>query len=111
MTQDQVMGIVRWFVPFVGGIAVGKGYLTTAQLADLTNVILQLVGPLMAAGGVIWSIKANSKSSIIQSASAMPEVKSMTITDPKLAEAAKTSADPARVLLKEDDEPAKEVKP
>lgn len=105
MTQDQVMGIVRWAIPFVGGIAVGKGWLTTAQLTDLTNVALQLVGPLMAGAGVIWSIKANSKSSIIQSASGIPEVKSMTISDPALAEAAKKPTDSARVLLKEEEEP------
>jgi hypothetical protein len=103
MTQDQVMGIVRWAIPFIGGMAVGKGWLTTAQVGELTNVVLALVGPVMAAGGVIWSIKANSKSSIIQSASAMPEVKSMTITDPALAEAAKKPEDSARVLLKDED--------
>jgi hypothetical protein len=45
MTQDQVMGIVRWAIPFIGGMAVGKGWLTTAQVGELTNVVLALVGP------------------------------------------------------------------
>jgi hypothetical protein len=42
MTQDQVMGIVRWAIPFIGGMAVGKGWLTTAQVGELTNVVLAL---------------------------------------------------------------------
>jgi hypothetical protein len=93
MTQDQIMGVVRWAIPFLGGMAVGKGWLTTAQVGELTDAVLGLVGPIMAAAGVIWSIKANSKPSIIASATNMTEVDSKklaaAISDPALKEVAK----------------------
>lgn len=94
MSKDQVMGILRWVLSFAGGVAVGKGWLTQAQVIDLTNLLLQVAGPLAALAAAAWALKANSKTSILQSASQMPEVKSMTITDPALASAAKT-AEPA----------------
>lgn len=98
MTQDQVMGVLRWFLPFIGGIAVGKGWLTTEQVKDITTIALQFVGPVFAAAGVVWSIKANSKQSIIASTTNMPEVDSKklaaAIDDPKLKEVAKAGDTP-----------------
>ncbi len=107
MTQDQVMGILRQVLPFLGGLAVGKGWLTTTQVTDLTTLIFQIAGPVMLIGGSVWAFIANSKKSIVQSASQMNEVKSMTISDPKLAEAARSPDNSARVLLKEETEEEK----
>ncbi len=88
MTQDQVMGIVRQVLPFIGGIAVGKGWLTTSQAAELSTLIMQVAGPIFIVGSSIWAFKANSKSSIIASATNMPEVDSKklaaSIADPEL---------------------------
>lgn len=92
MTQDQVMGIVRQILPFIGGLAVGKGWLTTSQAAELTTLILQIAGPIFIVVSSIWAYKANSKSSIITSATNMPEVDSKklaaAISDPELKSAA-----------------------
>lgn len=94
MTQDQVMSLVRQIIPFLGGIAVGKGWLTTAQLADLTNLSLQIAGPLFLIVGSILAFIANSKKSIVASATNMPEVDSKkfaaSISDPALKEVAAT---------------------
>lgn len=88
ITQDQVMGIARWLLSFLGGVAVGKGWLTTDQVKELSTLVLQAAGPLFALGAAGWAIKANTKSSIIASATNMPEVDSKklaaAIVDPDL---------------------------
>lgn len=87
VTQDQWMGFARWFIPLLAGIALGKGWLTTAQASDLVSLILQIAGPLGAIAGIIWTYVANSKKSILQSAGQIPEVQKVIVTDPAIAAA------------------------
>lgn len=91
--MDQFMGLMRQLLPVLGTLAVTLGWATQETINTWIALILQIVGPLGIIGGVVWSVIANSKSSILQSAAKMPEVKSITITDPNLANAAK-AADP-----------------
>src|SRR5690242_12007091 len=93
MTQDQIMGLIRQIIPILAGIAIARGY-SAKDVAQWSDTALQIAGPALALGGLVWAAIANSKTSIIRSASAMPEVSSISTTDPKLADAAK-SADPA----------------
>jgi len=104
MTKDQLMGLLRQVLPLIAGIAVGKGWLTVDQAGTVTTLILQIIGPLGALGGMIWAAMANSKSSIIQSVAAMPETKvistgvggvtSIEIHSPDLASKASEAATP-----------------
>jgi hypothetical protein len=92
MTQDQVMAMLRQVLPFIAGLAAGKGWITTAQASDLMALTFQIAGPLMLVGSAIWSYMANSKTSIIKSATQMQEVDSKklaaAIKDPDLKQAA-----------------------
>jgi hypothetical protein len=97
MTQDQVMGLLRQFLPIVGTLLVAFKVVPSNDAAQtLTADILAAVGAVMALGSFGWTLIANSKSSIIKSASAMPEVNSdklaAAITDPELKQAAKDGA-------------------
>lgn len=104
MTQDQVTGITRQVLQAAGMMATMLGFTAIAgEVQGWTPTILASIGPIMQLAALAWNVKANTKASIVQSASAMPEVKSMTITDPALAEAAKKPDAPARVLLKDED--------
>lgn len=54
MNQEQVMGIIRHILTFVGGIVVMKGLVDEAVVLEITGGVLTLVGG-------IWSIIAKVK--------------------------------------------------
>jgi hypothetical protein len=92
MTWDQIAGLLRQLLPFVGGLAVARGWLTTEQMTAAVGAIITL-------GGIGWSIKANNKTSIIKASAGMNETNVtkgpngtaiLTISDPDLATAAKS---------------------
>lgn len=54
MNKDQVLGIIRHTLTFVGGFLVMKG------LVDET-MITEIIGGVVALAGSIWSIVAKTK--------------------------------------------------
>ena len=55
LTKDQLMGIVRHVITFVGGILVTKG------LFD-DSILTEIIGGTVALSGAIWSIVSKNKS-------------------------------------------------
>lgn len=55
MTQEQVMGIVRHALTFVGGILVLKGFIDDATLLEVSGLVTTAVG-------AVWSVVAKIKS-------------------------------------------------
>ena len=49
LTKEQLLGIVRHTVTFVGGILIAKGYIDNSILAEV-------VGAATALAGAVWSI-------------------------------------------------------
>ena len=87
ITQDQWMGFVRQVIPLLSGIAIGKGWLTTDQAANLASLFLQIAGPLGLIAGGVWAYIANNKQSILKAAGKMPEVQKVVVNDAALAAA------------------------
>lgn len=54
MNKDQVLGLVRHILTFVGGILVTKGLATDAMSVEL-------VGSAMSLVGIVWSIVSKKK--------------------------------------------------
>jgi hypothetical protein len=54
LTQEQVLGIVRHTLTFVGGIVIARG------LVDET-VVTEIIGGVVTLVGAIWSIVAKNK--------------------------------------------------
>jgi len=54
MTKEQVQGIVRHGLTFIGGILVSKGYIDESSLAEV-------IGASMTLAGVFWSIYLKKK--------------------------------------------------
>lgn len=54
LTKEQVMGIVRHTLTFVGGLLITKGLIDESMLSEV-------VGALTTLSGVIWSIVAKNK--------------------------------------------------
>lgn len=86
MNSDQIGGLARTILSFVIGLVAAKfhidGATSTAIVADLSSLIV-----------LGWSLWSNSKSNLVASVSAMPEVDSSklsaAISDPALKTAAK----------------------
>lgn len=49
LTKEQIMGIIRHALTFVGGIVVMKGLIDEAT-------VMEIVGSVMTLTGTIWSI-------------------------------------------------------
>jgi hypothetical protein len=54
MKKEQVLGIVRHVLTFVGGIVVMKGLATDSMVQEIVGTALTLVGS-------IWSVVAKQK--------------------------------------------------
>jgi len=97
-TQDQLMGQLRIAIPAIG-TAISAFGVSSTQVEHYTSIALAMVGPLSYIAVAIWSYFANGKSSIVKSISGMKETSvvpagagkvTITINDPKLADAAKS---------------------
>lgn len=54
MNQEQILGVVRHILTFVGGILIAKGLLAEA----LTE---EIIGGVMTLAGTVWSIFSKKK--------------------------------------------------
>jgi hypothetical protein len=54
MTKEQVLGVVRHGLTFIGGILVTKGLIDEGTSTEIIGVVIGLVG-------TIWSIISNKK--------------------------------------------------
>lgn len=54
MNKDQVLGIIRHTLTFVGGILVAKGLIDEGMLTEIVGGAVTLVG-------AIWSVVAKTK--------------------------------------------------
>lgn len=103
MNADQIMGLLRQFLPIVGGIAVALGWISPDAVAAYTAKILSVAGPITILIGIVWSWFANKPTSVAASMGANPSTTvtpaangtaTITIKDPEMAKAA-LSADKA----------------
>lgn len=54
LTKEQVLGIVRHTMTFVGGILIAKGLIDEGVVTEITGAVLTLVGS-------IWSVVEKNK--------------------------------------------------
>lgn len=54
LTKEQVLGIVRHTMTFVGGVLIAKGLIDEGVVTEITGAILTLVGS-------IWSVVEKNK--------------------------------------------------
>ena len=67
MTNDQLMGLLRQFMPIIGTMLTVFG-LSSATANNLVNLIMSGAGPAMTLYSLVWSFIVNSRASIIASA-------------------------------------------
>ncbi len=67
MTNDQVMALIRQFMPIIGTVLTVFG-LSSATANSIVNLVMSGAGPAMTLASLIWSFMANSRASIVASA-------------------------------------------
>lgn len=95
MDQTQAMALLRDVLKVGGTLAAIFGY--SVGYEQWSGIIMSVAGPLVLVGTMIWTQFRTSKTGLVTSVSALPEVQAMTISEPGLANAART-ADPATTV-------------
>lgn len=67
MNSDQIGGLLRTILTFIGGVIVSKGWIPVAAMNEI-------VGGVVAIGVAIWSWKTNSTPAMVASVADKPEV-------------------------------------
>jgi hypothetical protein len=81
VNSEQVIGIIRQFLPFVGGIMTFLGWLQPGQFDALSSALLLAIGPTMALGSLVWSLISKTDANLVKSASVVPGVRSIDLKD------------------------------
>lgn len=99
MNTDNIMVMVRLFLHIGGTLATTLGWLSSNEMNQVTEAVLQVVGPAMNLGGMIWTIFAQRSAAKIASVAKLPEVKAITVTDPAVADVAKAAAPETKIVV------------
>ena len=70
MNPEQVMGLIRQFLPFVSGIATALGL---TWFDGVAAAVLQVVGPLMGLGSLVWSLVNKKQANILTAAKGLTD--------------------------------------
>ena len=96
MNPDQIAGTIRQFLPFVSGIATALGL---TWFDGLAAAILNVLGPAMALGSLVWSLVSKTHANTLTSAAAIPGVAGIVLTDTNAGRALAANT-PANVAVK-----------
>lgn len=95
-TQAQVVGLIRNLLMLAGAITAVLG--VPAKLVDpWISAGMEGAGGLATFICLVWSMYDKRRAGIVANASALPQVRSMTVSDRYLADAAK-AADPETIV-------------
>jgi hypothetical protein len=83
MNREQVIGLLRHLLPFIGGMATARGWITQEGWAVFSEELLQLAGPAFTIAGLIWSYFDKTDAAIVAKAIALPEVAKIECCDTK----------------------------
>lgn len=97
MNTEQIIGLIRQFLPFASGIAAALGW---TWFDGVAAAILQVIGPLGALISLVWSLVSKTNANIVTSAAKVPGVATITL-QPNAAGAAlaPNSVTPPNVTL------------
>jgi len=84
-SQDQILGMLRIFIPYLLTMAVAKGYIPEGAVADVTTAIVTLVA-------IGWSAVAHKQSAVVARVAAMPEVSKVEVAPTAAGIALKAAA-------------------
>lgn len=102
MNSEQAKVAVRWLVSNFGGLLVGlavaKGIDAGTATAFLNSELF--IGAAASIGMYVWGHLSRTKLGMILSASTIPELQQVTVTDPKLAKQVVDADADVKVVVK-----------
>lgn len=98
--SQQNQQLIAQIISIIGMVAATLGWAPADKIQGITTNILAGIGPIATAGGMIWSLLASRKTSIVSEVAAMPEVRAV-VTEPTVAghELANSNATPSNVIV------------
>lgn len=67
MSADQITALVRQLLPILGTMLALFGF-SASTASSITNLLMQIAGPIVVVGSAIWAAVANRPASIAASA-------------------------------------------
>lgn len=74
MNKEQVKGLLRHILPFIGAWATGSGYISQEDWAVFSEEFLKVAGPAMTLAGLVWTYFDKTDKAIVQKAIALDDV-------------------------------------
>lgn len=74
MNREQILGLIRQVLPFVGGYLVTKGYISEEGFAAISDDLVGAAGLVIALASGVWSMMDKTDKAIVAKAEALPEV-------------------------------------
>lgn len=100
MNSEQVIGMIRQFLPFMAGVATILGWNKNGQFDSLVTAILATIGPLMAVGSLVWSMMSKTNAAIVSTAAKAPGVDTIILQNNSTGAAlAPNSVTPSNVVM------------
>ncbi len=72
MNQDQVLGLARNLVAFLGGFAVSRGWFTTEQITMIGGIAAAVIP-------FVWTLFVHTDSAKIAAVTAMPDIRQVVV--------------------------------
>lgn len=79
MSNEQWLGLLRTMLPAIGMLLTGMGLMKPGDVAAWTDKIMIVAGPVLTAISAVWTLIKNSKTNIVATAAAIPEVKNIAL--------------------------------
>lgn len=99
MTNDQWLSSLRQTLQAIGMMLTTLGLVTPVTWEARTGFIMLIAGPLIQIASLGWSVLARSRSATVASASVLPEVKAMEISDRDMAQSAKDAGPGTKITM------------
>jgi hypothetical protein len=74
MNKEQLIGLLRHLLPFIGGMATARGWITKEGWTVFSEELLQMAGPVFTIAGLVWSYFDKTDAAIVAKAIALPDV-------------------------------------
>ena len=78
MNWEQVKGVLERLLTMAFMYAAGKGWIPADIVGSLVTIAVSV-------GSVIWGLKVNTQSSLVQATAALPSVEKVVVTGPEMA--------------------------
>ncbi len=100
MNVEQILGMIRQFLPFVGGILTILGWNKDGKFDAVSNAFQASIGPIMLLGSAVWSFFSKTDAALVSTAASVPGVNHITLSDTPAGNAlAPNTVTPANVIL------------